>query len=211
MRNHNMIILQCPQCKDYMAVETDALRQSETILCPHCHRESSINEALNRKNKINKNEQFLSEMQLFAQNISEIDVNKKIGQLYRKYNISPTVAAFIVNCLLDEHPIEDFPPLFLEFEGPGKVSLSSYLSQLEHVIAEKKAYEPVISVSAHVSDAMKIIYQHKINELEKCVAGQKDELNNSYKQIEELNILIDNKQKEINDLKDKIAFLRLKI
>lgn len=210
MSNHNIILLRCPHCKEFLAAETDVLIQSETVFCPHCHRESGVYEVLNRKNKIRKSEQLLAEMQLVAQNISEIDINKKIGQLHRKYNISPIVLAFILNCLLEEHPIEDFPPLFVEYEDSEKVSLSFYLNQLDKLITDKIPYEPEISVSAHISDAMEILYQHRIDELEQSLEGHIEELHCTQRQIEELHQQIDDKEKEIRELKDKVAFLKLK-
>lgn len=186
------------------------MRVTETILCPYCHKESEVNEVLNRKNNSVKSDQFLYEIKQFADNITLMNVNEKIERICSKYHVSPIVVAYIVNCLLDSHPIEDYPPLFVEYESPQAINLSNYLDQLERVVAQDRQGEPEISLSAHCPDALELAYQRRIKELEQnnnILHNQLDSLNN---QIDNINHLLETKQNEINRLKDKIAFLQMK-
>ena len=161
----NMIMLQCPLCKGYYVTEVKAVKGAETILCPHCHRESDVYVVLNHGNKGVNVEQFLAEMKQFAENVSEVNVNDKIRQLFIKYHVSPVVIAYIVNCLLESYPSEDYPPLFVEYKTPQAINLSDYLVQLDKVVVKNRHSEPVISLSAHCPDALEISYQRRIKEL----------------------------------------------
>lgn len=210
MNHQNMILLQCPLCKGYYVAEVKAVRVTETVLCPHCHKESEVNEVLNRKINNVKADKFLYEIKQFAENISLTNVNELIGRICGKYHISPIVTAYIVNCLLDSHPVEDYPPLFVEYKSSHTINLNSYLDQLEKIVAQDRQGEPKISLSDHFPDALEIAYQRKIKELEQKIINlqnQHDDLNNL---IDNINHQLDAKQNEVKRLKDKIIFLQLK-
>lgn len=156
-----MILLQCPICRNYMAADAKEVMASETILCPHCHRESDKEEVLNQKKETKTHEKFLKEIKSFVNEIDTIDVNDKIGQLYRNYRISPIISTYFVNCLLENCHTEDFPPLFAKLEEPENVHLSSYIEELERQISQTHDYLPEISMLAHTSGAKELAYQKK--------------------------------------------------
>lgn len=211
MNHQDMILLQCPLCKNYMAIGAKETRLSETILCPHCYRESGVNEVLNRRNWAKKSEQYLDEVNDFTQNIKEFDLNDKIGQLYNKYHVSPIVSAFIANCLLEEYPIEYFPQLFAKYDECEKLNLSTYIKDLEKAIDESQRLLPEISISAHTPEALVLAFQNRINKLEHNLEECLNAIDSSHRQIEELNQQLDDKLEEIGKLKDKIAFLEMQM
>ena len=204
-----MILLKCPLCDNMMAAEVDAVKVGMTVFCPHCHKESDVNDVLNRKLKAGSAQLLFDELIRLSNEIECVNIRTELIRLHEKYHVAIAVLAYILNCLLDNLPEHrDYPPMFVEYKDPQGVDMSEYLKLLKHEIDQKHDEEPEISIMAHCMGSRESAYQLEIRDLKQAMEGLHANHTESRQQIEELNNQLDDKQKEIRKLRDTIAFLR---
>lgn len=204
-----MILLKCPLCDKLMAAEVDDVKVGTTVLCPHCHRESDVNDVLNRKLKAGNAQLLFDELGRLLNEIDSVNIRTELIRLHEKYHVAVAVLVYILNCMFDNFPERrDYPPMFVEYKDPQGIDMSEYLGILKHEIGQKHDREPEISIMAHGMGIREYAYQLEIRNMERAMEVLHANLTESRHQIEELNSQLDDKQTEIRKLRDTIVFLR---